>query len=231
MIDEDDGVVRTSNLGWKDLTLAADIGARTGGPVRIRNDVRVATLAELHLGVGREHRTFAFAAVGTGLSVALVAGGAVHPGARWSAGEVGQPAPDGGPAIEARCSAPGIERRYAGITGGPAVRASEVLRRARSGDVAAHEVASDAIDALAEALAWTTTVFDPDPIVLGGGLGEAGPDLAEPLAAELDARLGWRRAPALVPATFGDRSGWIGAALDAWTGAGEAPDRFPVARP
>lgn len=216
VVDESAGVVRASTIGWRDLPLARLVAERTASPVRLVNDVRSGARAELDLGAGAGLASFAFAAVGTGLSVALVLGGEVHGGDAWAAGEVGQPAfgPAGEP-LERRCSCRTVEARYAEATGCQ-VPASEVLRRAAGGeDPVATAVRDDAVAALAHALSWVVTVGDPGPIVVGGGLGEAGEHLLVPLAAALDRALGWRPAPRLRPAALGDRAGLVGALLHA----------------
>jgi glucokinase len=67
---------------------------------------------------------------------------------------------------------------------------------------------------LAAAIASFINAFDPELIVIGGGIAQAGPALFEPLAEYLD-RFEWRPMSVRVPvriATLGDRAGAIGAA-------------------
>jgi len=137
-----------------------------------------------------------------------------------------------GGSVESRASATAIERDHAATTGAavPTLVATEVLRRARAGDGPAGQVRDRALGALAEALGWVVTVADPDPIVLGGGLGEAGDDLLVPLAEALRRAVDWRPPPTLVAAAFGERAGWVGAALHGWELAGLDPDDLVVAR-
>ncbi|HEV7761350.1 MAG TPA: ROK family protein [Acidimicrobiales bacterium] len=94
---------------------------------------------------------------------------------------------------------------------------------------AAALVSDEAIDALADALALAVTMADPEVIVVGGGVAQAGEALLGPLRARLETALGWREPPPLVSACFGADTAWIGAALLAWRRAGHADDRFPEA--
>jgi glucokinase len=93
------------------------------------------------------------------------------------------------------------------------VSAAEVVARAGAGDPAARQAWQEAIDALADGLFIAQSLFDPDTVVLGGGLADAGEDLLGPLRAALRARLVFQYEPRLVRATLGDEAGCLGAAL------------------
>jgi glucokinase len=75
-----------------------------------------------------------------------------------------------------------------------------------------------ATDALADGLLTGIALYDPDVIVLGGGLAEAGPALLEPVTAGLEARRTFHRLPLLTRAALGDEAGCQGAALLVWEG-------------
>lgn len=225
VVDEDSGTVIASTIGWTALPLGPKLSERASCPVRVVNDVRAGALAEASAGAGRGIRTFCFAAAGTGLSVGLVAGGEVLTGARWSAGEIGQlPAAAG--TVEQACSARGIERAYAAATVSreEELSATGILRLAAAGDPAAQAVRSVALGELAHALAWVISVFDPEVVVIGGGLSEAADDLLVPLGQELVEALPWRTPPPLLRAGFGAAAGLAGAALVAWGAAGLPAD-------
>ena len=79
------------------------------------------------------------------------------------------------------------------------------------------------IHALACAIASFVNVLDPEAVILGGGIAQAGDAVFEPLRAEL-ARLEWRpagHAVKLLPATLGEWAGAIGAAREALLAVGE----------
>jgi len=87
----------------------------------------------------------------------------------------------------------------------------------RAGHTEATQVWLRSVRALAFALGSCINLFDPEIIVLGGGIAQAGEALFGPLTAELD-RIEWRpgghRVP-IVPATLGEWAGAIGAAWQA----------------
>ena len=85
--------------------------------------------------------------------------------------------------------------------------------RARGGEARATEVWLDAVTVLADGLLTGIALYDPELIVLGGGLAEAGPFLLEPLAKALSERRTFHRVPQLSPAELGDEAGCRGAAL------------------
>jgi glucokinase len=70
----------------------------------------------------------------------------------------------------------------------------------------------------------TTMTSDPEVVVIGGGLSEAGAVLLDPLRAGVDARLVWRPAPRIERSPLGARAGRFGAAVLAWQSLGF--DRF-----
>jgi glucokinase len=88
-----------------------------------------------------------------------------------------------------------------------------VAARVRAGDTAAVRVWDEAVDALADALTTVGTLFDPEVIVLGGGLSGAGPLLSAPLREGLAKRAHSRTGPQLRHALLGDEAGCVGAAL------------------
>ncbi len=230
IVDSAAGIARyAANLGWRDVPFAQLIAQRCGVPAVLGHDVRNGALAEARLGAGAGEPSVYFLAIGTGIAGGQVNGGAIDDGATGQAGEIGHlVVRPGGPrcncgnrgCLETVASASRIAAAYRDRTGVPA-SAAEVARLVDDGDAAARQVWSDAIDALADALAAQTVLTDPGSIVIGGGLSLAGRTLFDPLAAALPARLTFRDPPAIRPAVLGDRAGLVGAALRAWDLAGD----------
>ncbi|MFJ8433804.1 ROK family protein [Kitasatospora sp. NPDC094019] len=243
LVDEEAGVcVLAVNLGWRDLPVRRRMSELLGLPVAFGHDVRAGGLAESRLGAGRGCRDLAFVAVGTGIAAALVIDGRPHAGARGFAGELGHQVvrPGGDPCgcgnrgcLETLASAAAVSRRYAAATGTTGVTAARVRALAAAGEPPAVRIWTEAIDALADALATLTTLLDLERLVIGGGLAEAGDTLLEPLRAGLAERLTFRPAPGLVAAALGPYAGCLGAGLlaedlaagpAAGAGNGTAPD-------
>jgi glucokinase len=222
VVDEAAGVAAwSSNVGFRDVPLRDRVAAHLGLPVALGHDVRAGGLAEARLGGGQSGRHVLFVAIGTGIAAASVVEGRTYAGAHGAAGELGHVVvrPGGPPCgcgghgcLEAVASAAALARRYAARTGTSST-ADEVVARAVAGDPVAGQAWQETIDALADGLFTAQSLFDPDTVVLGGGLAEAGEALLGPLRTALRARLVFQREPQLVRATLGDEAGCLGAAL------------------
>jgi glucokinase len=219
------GVARLAvNLGWQDVPLAALIAARTGLPVALGHDVRTAVLAEARSTPDVAGSLF-FIAIGTGIAGGLATAGVVEDGATGLSGEVGHLVVRPGGALcgcgnhgclETVASASRIADRYAAATGRAGGSAAEIAALVESGDEAAQAIWTEAVNALADALAAVTVLMDPGRIVIGGGLSLAGSTLTAPLTAALASRLTFHQPPPITVTRLGDRAGVLGAALRAW---------------
>ena len=226
IIDETRGVaVYSANLGWREVPLAALLARRLGLPTRLGHDVRAGGLAEAEFGAGRGVTQSLFVPIGTGIAAAHVVAGRAFAGAHGAACELGHVVvrPQGRPCgcgrrgcLEAEASAKAVATRYTERTGDTAT-AAEVAARAAAGEPAATAVWHQTIDALADGLLTAITLFDPERIVLGGGLAEAGDHLLAPLGEAIQARRTFETVPSLVRAALGDQAGCLGAALLAST--------------
>ncbi|PSK98271.1 glucokinase [Haloactinopolyspora alba] len=229
VVDENAGVaVMSENLAWHDVPVGAVLAERLGCPVAVGHDVRAGGLAEQRVGACRGVANAAFVPVGTGIAAALVVDGVLCRGDGY-AGEVGHidvghdlPCACGGQGcLEAIASAAAVTRRYAQRTGAGVSGSRDVADRVRLGDAVAVEVWDEALDALARGLASLVGLVAPEVIAIGGGLGESGELVIEPLERRLRSRLTFHRVPRLVPAQLGDGAGCVGAGLLARDLAGE----------
>lgn len=224
-VDARAGIARLAvNLGWRDVPLAALIAGRTGLPVALGHDVRTAVLAEARSAVDVAGSLF-FVAIGTGIAGGLATAGMVEDGANGLSGEVGHLVVRPGGALcgcgnhgclETVASASRIADRYAAATGRSGGSAADIAALVDAGDPAAQAIWTEAVNALADALAAVTVLLDPGRFVVGGGLSLAGRTLTDPLTAALARRLSFHRPPPITVSKLGDRAGVLGAALRAW---------------
>jgi glucokinase len=222
VIDEERGIaVWSANVGFRDVPLRDLLTERLGLPAALGHDVRAGGVAEARLGAGNGYRHVLFLAIGTGIAGAHVVDGVAFAGAHGAAGEVGHIiVRPGGPVcgcqargcLEAVASAAAVGRAYS-TRSGDTVSAAEVAARAASGDPLAVEVWAEAVDALADGLHTAVTLFDPEVVVIGGGLAEAGDGLLVPLDVALAGKLTFQYRPAMLHAALGDEAGCLGAAL------------------
>lgn len=222
IVDDETGFATYSeNLGWRDVDFAALCGSRIPLPVAIGHDVRSGGTAEMELGAGRGHRTAVMVVLGTGISAAVFVDG--NPiVARGYAGEIGHAVvvPRGEACVcgnqgclEAVASAAAIARRYTRMSGREVAGSREVVEAMTAGDTVAAAVWETAIDGLALGLSHVASLLQPEVIILGGGLAEAGEHLFGPLRARLRSMLTYVPVPALTPASAGENAGLLGSAL------------------
>lgn len=190
--------------------------------VPVLNDAHAALLGEAWVGAARGRRHVVLLTLGTGVGGAVLSDGRLLRGAIGRAGHIGHLSldPDGEPSIVGMPGA--IETMIGDCTiatrsGGRFLHTAALVAAHRAGDTHATQIWLKSVRALAFALGSCINLFDPEVIVLGGGIAQAGDALFAPLAAEL-ARIEWRpgghRVP-VVPATLGEWAGAIGAASHA----------------
>jgi len=198
--------------------------ARADG-VPVVNDANAALLGEVWQGAARGRTDAVLLTLGTGVGGAILADGRLLRGAIGRAGHLGHISLDPhGPVSILRT--PGAieeligECSLAARSGGRFQTTRALLAASDAGDAEAAEVWARSIRALACAIASYINVLDPEVVILGGGITEAGDQLWRPLAHELDQvewRPGGHRVP-IVPAELGGWAGTYGAAANAHSG-------------
>ena len=231
-------LLSTPNLVWRNLPLADGL-ATFGLPVTVNNDATAAAWAESRLGASRGYEDSLFVGVGTGIGGGIVAGGRLLRGAHGLAGEIGHVIvePDGpqcgcgnrgcweqvasGLAI-ARAGRRAVtdepDSAIARLAGGDPRRATgeSVTKAAQGGDEVAIAILATVGRRLGEGVAGLVNVLDPEVVVIGGGVGEAGDVLLGPLRDAFMASVEGadvRPEVPIVPAQLGNDAGAIGAAL------------------
>ena len=211
------------------LRLPADYPMRTrleqllGKRVVIDNDANCAALAEHTAGAARGARVSLTVTVGTGVGCGIVVDGRVLRGSFGGAGEIGH-MPLGSDGPRCRCGVAGCAEPMASGSGLVAraqeagldvVTARDVFE---STDPRAALVIEHMVDHLARMLGAATALLNPDVIVVGGGVAQAGEQLLGPLRAQCERYMlgSHRRALRIVPAVLGEQAGVIGAGLGAW---------------
>lgn len=172
LVDPAAGTVRHAvNLGidGTPFPLASVLAGRLGVPVVIENDVRTAALGAYHH-ITRERPAISdivYVGLGTGISAGVVMGGRLHRGRHGIAGEIGH-APLGDTATPCRC---GLVGCLEAVAGGRAL--NELLPGGAISlftDPEAAPVRDRAVAAIARALYVLAAAYDPDVLVLGGGI-------------------------------------------------------------
>jgi glucokinase len=237
-LDREKGVVLVApNLGWRDFPLRDRIHERVGLPTTLDNDANCATCGEWWQGAARGARNVIGMTIGTGIGGGLILDGALYHGASDMAGEVGHTTIDLN-GRHCKCGNYGCLEAYAS---GPAIatRAREVLVReevessiprmvdgrleeitaqtiydaAKQGDPVASEIVRDTARYLGAGIANLLNIFNPDTVVIAGGVTAAGDALFVPLRAEVRRRAFSPavRAARIVPGELPGTAGVVGA--------------------
>ncbi|MFP6731517.1 MAG: ROK family protein [Alphaproteobacteria bacterium] len=219
------GLIKNANSVWLiGKPLAADLAAGLERPVRLANDANCFALSEATDGAAAGANTAFGVILGTGVGGGCVVGGHILAGVNAISGEWGHnplpwPSDDERPGppcycglegcIETFLSGPGFARDY--DQDGNA-EPSEIADRAAAGEPAAQAALARYCDRLARALATVINIFDPDVIVLGGGMSNVAA-LYDQVPSLWGAYVFSDRVDtSLRPAKYGDASGVRGAA-------------------
>jgi len=237
-LDRERGIVLVApNLGWRDFPLAQRIQSRLSLPTTLDNDANCATFGEWWQGAARGGRNVVGLTIGTGIGGGLILNGALYHGSSDMAGEIGHTTIDLN-GRHCKCGNYGCLEAYASA---PAIatRAREVLVReegesviptmvdgkfenitaqivydaAAAGDPIANEIVRDTARYLGVGVANLLNIFNPDIVVLAGGVTAAGDALFVPLRAEVRRRAFSPavRAVKIVPGELPGTAGVVGA--------------------
>ncbi|HEU5347954.1 MAG TPA: ROK family protein [Ktedonobacterales bacterium] len=239
-VDRANGVLLASpNLaeGLENIALADLLRTRFSVPVVVGNDVEVATYGEYHFGAGRDYDDFVCVFVGTGIGSAIMQRGQIRRGATGTAGEIGHTIVQYGGRL-CGCGGRGHLEAYASRSavtrvllaelqrgrpsmlaellkdGNKEIRSKMIARCAADGDSLVIETLTEAADYLGAGLASLATFYNPQCIVLGGGLIEAVPFMLEraTLRAHEAALPTATRSLRITRTGLGDNAGIVGAA-------------------
>ena len=230
-------VLNTPNLGWRNFPLRDLVTNEIPLTATLDNDANCATYGEWWLGAGQKVERLIGLTLGTGIGGGIVIGGEVYHGASDAAGEVGHMSIDftgrrcacgSYGCIEAYASGPNIAARAVeGIEAGAEsllvdlvegdltrITAATVSEAVVAGDRYADQVMVETAKILGAAAANLINLFNPEVIVVAGGVTRAGDHLFEPLRREVRRRAFRSAVDAcrIVPAQLPETAGLIGAA-------------------
>jgi glucokinase len=245
LIDTRTGRARMAvNLPLAEIDFAAVMRDRLQMPVFVDNDANAAVLAEKLGGAARGCSEVVMLTIGTGIGGGVIAGGELYRGATGVGAELGHMVIDlNGPPCQGSCPNRGCIEAIASGTAlahearqaaaeqpdsalgraqadGQELAGPLVTELARSGDAAARSVLELVGTRLGVAVANLVNIFNPQVVVLGGGVMGAGDLLLEPVRAVVAARAlpPSREEVRILPAAFGSDAGMVGAAALALVG-------------
>lgn len=238
-VDYKSGVVRLApNIpGWVDVPIAKLIEDEFKIPTRVDNDVRCAALGELNYGAGKGCENLICITVGTGIGSGLIINGKLVRGASNAAGEIGhiKLQMHDGPicgcgdtgCMEAFASGPSIvamaenyirggkSTKFREMANGAQITPYIVCEAAKAGDPVAKRIFAIMGEYIGIGLASVVNLLNPEKIIVGGGVADAGDLLLNPMKQTLKDRAMKIAGDAveIVPAQLGNTAGVIGASL------------------
>jgi glucokinase len=237
--------------GWHEFPVVEIVRERIGVPVAFDNDANAAALAELRFGAGRGLKNLVYVTVSTGIGGGVIVDGKLVHGITGNAGEIGHLTvlPNGPKCgcgargcLEAVCSGTGIARRLIDKVNGGAsslladrfgnieqVTAKNIAEAAAEGDPLAGDIWEETVFYLSIGLGNIIVMFEPEAIILGGGVAMTGEQLFRPLRRRIAEQVKIFRAEniKILHAGLGAESGIYGALALAAEDAGN-PAAPPV---
>lgn len=195
-VDRKNGVlISAPNLDCYDVELKRIMEDQFNIKTYVGNDVEVATLGEMKFGSGVGYKNFVCVFVGTGIGSGIVSDGKILKGATGTAGEIGHIIVDSGGrlcgcgehgCLEAYASRTAIEKRILGslkkghksiisesIKDGGVIRSKDIREAINANDEVVFNCITEAAEYLSSGLASVINFYNPELIILGGGLMEA----------------------------------------------------------
>ena len=222
--------------GWDAVPVVEWVRRHFGRPTVLENDGSAAALATYRWGDWAGTENLVYLTISSGIGSGVISGGRLFRGAAGNGGEIGHSLVDWQGRLcgcgrrgcaEAYVSGHSIARRAAeaiaagGITvlDGKSVTAMDVATAAAGGDVLARELWDETTAILGRVVAAVLNMFEPELVVLGGGVTQAGAMLIDPVraAALAQAMAPAARAADVVRSSHGAAVGVLGAAAAAFS--------------
>ena len=254
LVDQRAGRAASSvNVPLAHVDLRDRLAARFGLPVALENDANAAALAEHRFGAGRGTQHMVMLTLGTGIGGGLVLNGQLYRGAIGAAAELGHVTINlDGPPCQGSCPGTGHFEALASATAAERIAAEVAARRpdgelarmrargrrldgrltaelAKAGHADALEVFATVGYHLGVGIANYVNVFNPEIVVVGGGLARAGEVLLEPARRVVAERAlpAARDVVRVTLAVLGPDAGLIGSGLVAFEVADASPSVAP----
>ena len=225
-IDDKRGIVIGTNgriPHWEGSHLAEEVSARFHVPAFALNDANAAALGENFAGRAKGVENVIMLTLGTGVGGGIILGGKLYSGSLGIAGELGHFTlyADG---MTCTCGKKGCFECYASTTaliarakekaGSEDLNGKEIFRRAQAGDRAMLSVLDAWIDDIVHGITGLVHIFNPDMVLIGGGVSVQEQLLMQPLRKRVKAGVMPRFAEhlSIERATLGNDAGMIGAA-------------------
>lgn len=214
-VDKLSGGLRAEGIlpGWRGIDPAAEMRSRLGLDVQLENDANVGALGEKAFGAARDVDDLAYIRLSAGVGAGLILGGRPYHGFGGVAGEIGHVLCDpSGPicrcgnrgCLEAIASPVAVAALLA-RSSGRQLSVAGLLELVAADDRGARRAVSEAGEAVGRAVSMLVNILNPELVVVGGDLAQAGEVLLEPIAMAIE-----RHSVAPAAASVSVRAGLLG---------------------
>lgn len=235
---ETGNILFSNNLGWHDVPLLAELGSYVPVPLKVDNDANCAALGEFLAGAAKGCRSAVMITLGTGVGGGIILDGQIYDGINHAGAEIGHTVIHSGGEL-CTCGRRGCWEAYASATalirmGNEAAAAQpesllaqelqkpegklnglKIFQAADQGDSAAQQVIDRYLFYVAEGLTNVINIFQPEAVVIGGGICGQGERILKPIREQVAKDVFCKQVsvPPIVTATLGNTAGIIGAAF------------------
>lgn len=230
-VDIETGYLRGSTPNfkfWKDVAIKKPLESQFNIPVFVDNDANAMAYGEYLFGAGKNCENAICITLGTGIGGGIIINQQLFRGSNYAGAELGHMSicHNG---KKCRCGGIGCWEQYASApamignyqllnpdTG--SITPREIFAQYQNSDPVATRVIDEEIKMVGAGLASLVNIFNPQRIIIGGGLSEAGQWFIDRIAAEVERRSMEQslKSVEIVPAKLGNKAGWLGAAALAW---------------
>ncbi len=178
IVDSENGILmRSVNLGWREVEVAEKLEKMLNIPVFVENDANAAALAEMWFGGAKEISSMMYIQTTSGVGSGIVYDRRLLTGSRGMAGEIGHiPLFANGQlcrcgqrgCLETYLYLPDVMRRYTERTGTMLENDSTIFKAAANGDMVAQLMIAEAIEALSVSISWAEVILDLEMVIIGG---------------------------------------------------------------
>lgn len=185
-------IINAPNIDCSNLNIKEILEKEFNKPIYLGNDVEIATIGEMYFGAGKNEKDFVCIFVGTGIGSGIVENGKIRNGATGTAGEIGHIIVDVGGrscgcggygCLEAYASRLAIEKRIIGalkkgrksniknyLIEDKPIKTSMIRKSLENKDELITQILNEASEYLASGIASIINFYNPNKIILGGGL-------------------------------------------------------------
>lgn len=194
-VSHDGIVLKCVNLGWDIVDVKRKFTKLTGLEVKVGNDANVAALGEIWQGAGQGYKNIVMITLGTGVGGGIILNGRILSGVHGASGEIGHMTMNDSEIEICGCGNKGCLEQYASATGVVQmtknfldkeietqsnlreytnITAKDIFDEAKKGDIISLKMVEKVGRLIGKSLAMISCIIDPDLIIVGGGMAEAG---------------------------------------------------------